>query len=50
MLGLHAPQTAVLKIVDEATPNEMSTDKIQRVLAKLRAEKKGDPTTHYTRL
>jgi hypothetical protein len=32
MLGLHAPQTAVLKIVDEATPKETSTDRIERVL------------------
>lgn len=27
MIGLHAPQTAVLKIVEEATPRETSTDK-----------------------
>jgi hypothetical protein len=30
MLGLYAPQTAVLKIVDEATPKETSTDRIER--------------------
>jgi hypothetical protein len=31
MLGLHAPQTAVLKTVDEATtPKETSTDRIGR--------------------
>jgi hypothetical protein len=42
MLGFHAPQTAVLKIVDEATPKETSTDRIERVLAELFAEKKKD--------
>jgi hypothetical protein len=31
------------------TPKKMSIDKIQRVLAE-RAEKKGDPSTHYTLL
>jgi hypothetical protein len=48
MLGLHAPQTAVLKIVDEATAKETCTDKIERMLAELCAEKKksDDPTTH----
>jgi hypothetical protein len=48
MLGLHAPQTAVLKIVDEATPNETSTDKIERMLNELCAQQKKDdePTTH----
>lgn len=29
MLGLHTPQTAVLQIVDSATPRETSTDKIE---------------------
>jgi hypothetical protein len=48
MLGLHAPQTAVLKIVDEATPKETSIDKIERVLDALIEDqrKKTDPTTH----
>jgi hypothetical protein len=47
MLGLHAPPTAVLKIVDEATPREASTDKIERVLAELWARKKHDePPVH----
>jgi hypothetical protein len=47
MLGLHAPQTAVLKIVDEATPKETSTDRIERVLnALIEDQKKNDPTTH----
>ena len=47
MLGLHAPQTAVLKIVDDATPKETSTDKIERVLNEFFAQhKKDDPTSH----
>ncbi len=46
MLGLHAPQTAVLKIVDEATPKETSTDKIERALQALIEDQKKDPTTH----
>jgi hypothetical protein len=46
MLGLHAPQTGVLKIVDDATPKEPSTAKIERVPAELCAQKKDDePTT-----
>jgi hypothetical protein len=39
MLGLHTPQTAALQIVDEATPKETSTDRIERVLAELCAQK-----------
>jgi hypothetical protein len=46
MLGLHAPQTAVLQIVDEATPKEISTDRIERALNELRAQRKDDPSTH----
>jgi hypothetical protein len=47
MLGLHTPQTAVLHIVDEAKLKETSTDRIERVLAELCAQKKDDePTTH----
>ncbi len=46
MLGLHTPQTAVLQIVDEATPKETSTDRIERALAELAAQKKDEPTTH----
>ncbi|HEY2529816.1 MAG TPA: hypothetical protein VGJ20_18045 [Xanthobacteraceae bacterium] len=49
MLGLHTPQTAVLQIVDSATPQQQSsTDKIERVLAGLigRNAKDDDPTTH----
>jgi hypothetical protein len=46
MLGLHAPQTAVLQIVTEATPEETSTDRIERALAELCAQKKDDPSVH----
>jgi hypothetical protein len=46
MLGPHAPQTAVLQIVDEATPKETSTDRIERVLAEFVARKKDGPTSH----
>jgi hypothetical protein len=38
MLGLHTPQTAVLKIVEDAAPKETSTDRIERVLAELREQ------------
>jgi hypothetical protein len=37
MLGLHTPQQAVLQIVDSATPNETTTEKIERVLRELAA-------------
>jgi hypothetical protein len=47
MLGLSTPQTAVLQIMDEATPKQTSTDRIERVLAELAAhDKKSDPTTN----
>jgi hypothetical protein len=47
MLGLSTPQTAVLQIVDEATPKETGIDRIERVLAEPAAQgKKNDPTTH----
>jgi hypothetical protein len=37
----------VLQIVDQATPRETSTDRIERVLNELIEEqKKNDPTTH----
>lgn len=42
MLGLHAPQTAVLKIVAEATPRETSTDKIERALNALIEDQRKD--------
>jgi hypothetical protein len=41
MLGLHAPQPAVLKIVDEATRRETSTDRIERALAELLRREEG---------
>jgi hypothetical protein len=47
VLGLHAPQTAVLRIVDEATPKEMSSDRIERVLNELCAQKKDDGSTTH---
>ena len=43
MLGLHTPQTAVLQIVDEATPKETSLDKIERVLNELLEEHQERP-------
>jgi hypothetical protein len=46
MLGLHVPQTAVLKIVDDAAPKETSTDRIERALNALIEDQKKDPTTH----
>jgi transposase len=52
MLGLHAPQRAVLQIVDEAAPKETSTDRIERALNLLREQrlleqkKSDEPTAH----
>jgi hypothetical protein len=40
MLGLQTPQTAVLKIVEDAAPKEMGTDRIERTLINLM----NDPT------
>jgi hypothetical protein len=40
MLGLHTPQTAVLKIVEDAAPKETGTDRIERTLINLM----NDPT------
>lgn len=46
MSGLHVPQTAVLKIVEEAAPRETSIDKIERALNALIEDQNKDPTTH----
>jgi hypothetical protein len=50
MLGLSTPQQAVLQIVDNATPKETTTDRIERMLrefaAQDRAKDPEDPTTH----
>jgi hypothetical protein len=46
MLGLSTPQTAVLQIVEEARPKETSTDRIERALAELTAQKNSDPIAH----
>ena len=47
MLGLHVPQTAVLKIVDEATPKVTATDHLEQALDCLLVDqKKPDPTAH----
>jgi hypothetical protein len=45
MLGLHVPQTAVLKMVEEATPRETSTDKIEAALNRLLEDPNGRRTT-----
>ena len=50
MLGLHAPQTAVLQVVDEAAPRLTSTNKIDAAFNALLTapsrKKDDDPTTH----
>lgn len=48
MLGLATPQTAVLQIVDCATPKQTSTDKIEAAIRGLLADqdREDDPTTH----
>lgn len=49
MLGLHTPQTAVLKIVEDAGPKQTNTDRIEAALNALLADqrkKDDDPTTH----
>jgi hypothetical protein len=49
MLGLHTPQTAALKIVADARPQETSTDRIERALNALLTDgsKKDDETTTH---
>lgn len=49
MLGLRVPQTAVLKIVDEATPRETGTDRIERALNALLTDgrKKDEEPGHF---
>jgi transposase len=46
MLGLHAPQTATLQIVENAEPKQTSTDKIEAVLARLIQDGKKDDSVH----
>ncbi|HEY2529283.1 MAG TPA: hypothetical protein VGJ20_15270 [Xanthobacteraceae bacterium] len=46
MLGLHVPQTAVLKIVEDAAPRETSTDRIETALLTDGRKKDDEPTTH----
>lgn len=48
MLGLHVPQTAVLKIVGEAAPKQTTTDRLEKALAALIEDQRGkdDPNTH----
>jgi hypothetical protein len=46
MLGLHAPQTAVLQIVENSTPKETMTNKIEAALNALVTDQKKVPTTH----
>jgi hypothetical protein len=48
MLASSIPRTQVLQIVEKAAPRETGTDRIERVLAELTAQrgKKNDPTTH----
>ena len=46
MLALFTPQTAVLQIIDDATPKETSPDRIERALAELTAQQKDEPTSH----
>lgn len=45
MLGLHVPQTAVLKIVEEATPKETSTERIEAALNALLTDGRKKTTT-----
>jgi hypothetical protein len=40
MLGLHAPQEAVLRIIEESRPKETSTDRIERALNELSAQRR----------
>lgn len=46
MLGLHTPQTAVLKIVDEATSRETGIDKIEQALNALLEDQKKHAAHH----
>jgi len=42
MLGLHAPQEAVLRIVEESAPRETSTDRIERAINALIEDQRKD--------
>jgi hypothetical protein len=44
-LQWHVPETAVLKIIEEATPRETSTDKIEAALNRLLEDPNGRRTT-----
>lgn len=49
LLGLHVPQTQVLQIVDAASKEPSTTDKIEQAIRGLLADqdrKDDDPTTH----
>jgi hypothetical protein len=47
MLSLSTPQTAVLQIVDEATPREIGIDRIEQAFnALLEHQKKDDRPPH----
>jgi hypothetical protein len=43
MLGLHAPQEAVLRIIEESRPKISSTDRIQEALNRICAQRDSAP-------
>jgi hypothetical protein len=50
MLGLHAPQEAVLRIVEEARPKETSTDRIEAALNAPATTGSPTPLYHWARV
>jgi hypothetical protein len=47
MFGLSTPQQAVLKIVNDASPNETTMDRIRRVLEEFAAQDRTKDETHH---
>jgi hypothetical protein len=45
-IGGRSVRAIAMQIVDEATPKDISTDRIESVLAEFCARKRDEPTTH----
>jgi hypothetical protein len=43
MLGLYAPQTATLQVIEAQAPRETSTDKISALIERIRGKTRDDP-------
>ena len=47
MLGLYAPQTATLQVIEAQAPRETSTDKISALIERIRGKTRDDGTTRH---